>query len=127
MATKKTNTPAEKQELKKELYVEATIDRLVDYEGSKVKAIASLNIGGEYAVHGVKVIDSQKGLFVQMPQTSYEKDGKKQYSDQFHPTTHDARTELNDAVLQAYENKLAETESAEYVQGENANEIIPEM
>ena len=99
----------------------------MDYEGSKVKAIASANSGGAFAVHGIKVIDSQNGLFVQMPQTSYEKDGKKQYSDQFHPVTADARTELNDAVLQAYENKLAETESAEYGQGENADEIIPEM
>lgn len=125
MATKKATTPAKNAEPKKELFVEATIDRFVNYEGSKVKAIASLNIGGEFAVHGVKVIDSQKGLFVQMPQTSYEKDGKKQYSDQFHPTTHDARTELNDAVLEAYENKLAET--AEYGQSEKTEEFVPKM
>ena len=127
MATKKATAPTQKKEQKNTVNIDARIDRLVDYEGSKVKAIASANIGGAFAVRGIKVIDSQNGLFVQMPQTSYEKDGKKQYSDQFHPVTAEARTELNDAVLQAYENKLAETESAEYVQGENANEIIPEM
>lgn len=127
MATKKTTAPTQKKEQKNTVNIDARIDRLVDYEGSKVKAIASANIGGAFAVHGIKVIDSQNGLFVQMPQTSYEKDGKKQYSDQFHPVTADARTELNDAVLQAYENKLAETESVEYGQGENADEIIPEM
>lgn len=127
MATKKTTTLTEKVEQKKELFVEATIDRLVNYEGSKVKAIASLNIGGEYAVHGVKIIDSQKGLFVQMPQTSYEKDGKKQYSDQFHPTTHDARSEITETVLEAYENKLAESESAKLDQNGKSVELVPKM
>lgn len=108
MPAKKTNTP------KGNRYtvpaVAARIDRLVDYEGSKVKAIASANIGGAFAIHGIKVIESQKGLFIQMPQASYEKDGKKQYTDQFHPITADARNELNAAVMEAYEEKLSETE-----------------
>lgn len=39
------------------------IDRLNDYEGSKIKAFASANIGGAYAVHGIKVVDSDKGIF----------------------------------------------------------------
>ena len=80
----------------------------VDYEGSKVKAIASANIGGAFAIHGIKVIDSEKGLFVQMPQTSYDKDGKKQYSDIFHPITADSRNDLNTEILAAYEQKLSE-------------------
>lgn len=85
------------------------IDRMVDYEGSKVKAIASANIGGAFAIHGIRVVDSQKGPFVSMPQSSYEKDGQKRYSDLFHPITAEAREELNEAVLDAYEQKLAET------------------
>ena len=44
-----------------------------------------------------------------MPQSSYEKDGQKRYSDLFHPITAEAREELNEAVLDAYEQKLAET------------------
>lgn len=86
------------------------IDRMIDYEGSKVKAIASANIGGSFAIHGIRVVDSQKGPFVAMPQSSYEKDGQKRYSDLFHPITAEAREELNGAVLDAYEQKLAETE-----------------
>lgn len=108
MPAKKTNTPKENRYTVPA--VAARIDRLVDYEGSKVKAIASANIGGAFAIHGIKVIESQKGLFVQMPQSSYEKDGKKQYTDQFHPITADARNELNAAVMEAYEEKLSETE-----------------
>ena len=93
---------------KKTPSISARIDRMVDYENSKVKAIASANIGGAFAIHNIRVIDSQKGLFVQMPQNSYQKDGKTAYSDIFHPITAEARTELYDKVMEAYEQKLAE-------------------
>ena len=91
--------------------ISARIDRMVDSASSKVKAIASATIGGTFAVHGIKVIDSQKGLFVQMPQSSYEKDGQKYYMDQFHPITANAREELNAAVLDAYEQKLEQSDT----------------
>ena len=112
MATKKTNSKAPAKEQKRSApNISARIDRLVDYENSKVKAIASVNIGGAFAIHGLRVIDSQKGLFVQMPQNSFQKDGKTEYSDIFHPITAYARTELNSKVLEAYEQKLDEVES----------------
>lgn len=85
------------------------IDRMVDFENSSVRAIASANIGGAFAIHGIRVIDSQKGLFVSMPQSSYQdREGNTKYSDIFHPITAEARTGLKDAVLEAYEAKLAE-------------------
>ena len=58
--------------------VKVRIDRVVDYENSRVKAIASANVG-PFAVHGIRVIEGQKGIFVQMPQNSYKKDGQTQY------------------------------------------------
>ena len=88
------------------------IDRMVEYEGSKVKAIASVNIGNAFAVHGIKVMDSEKGIFVSMPQSKYEKDGKVQYSEICHAVTKEAREALNSAVLSAYEDKLAMSEDA---------------
>lgn len=91
--------------------ISARIDRMVDSANSKVKAVASVTIGGAFAVHGIKVIDSQKGLFVQMPQFSYEKGGQKHYTDQFHPITANAREELNAAVLDAYEQKLEQSDT----------------
>ena len=112
MATKKTNSKAPAKEQKRSTpNISARIDRLVDYENSKVKAIASVNIGGAFAIHGLRVIDSQKGLFVQMPQSSYEKGGQKHYTDQFHPITANAREELNAAVLDAYEQKLEQSDT----------------
>ena len=112
MATKKTSSRAPAKEQKhRSPSISARIDRLVDYENTKVKAIASANIGGAFAIHGIRVIDSQKGLFVQMPQNSFQKDGKTEYSDIFHPVTAEARSELNSKVLEAYEQKLNEVES----------------
>ena len=112
MATKKTADKAPEKEQKRDaLPISARIDRLVNYENSKVKAIASANIGGAFAVHGLRVIDSQKGLFVQMPQSTFQKDGKTEYKDVFHPVTAEARSELFNKVLDAYDQKLAEAEA----------------
>lgn len=112
MAVKNTTGKALRTELKRSTpSISVRIDRLVDYDNSKLKAIASVNIGGAFAIHGLRVIDSQKGLFVQMPQNSFQRDGKTEYSDIFHPITAEARSELNSKVLEAYEQELTEAES----------------
>lgn len=67
-------------------------------EGS-VKGYCTVTIGGEFAVKGVKVIESSKGLFVAMP--SYKSGDE--YRDICNPITKEAREHLNDAVLTAYE------------------------
>lgn len=107
-AKKPPQKPAAKKEQKSSPAITARIDRLVDYEGSNIKAVASVNVADAFAIHGLKVIDSEKGLFVSMPQSKYEKDGRTQYSDICHPITAEARTELFDTVLAAYEQKLQE-------------------
>ncbi len=104
--------------------IHARIDRMVDYEGSKVKAIASVNIGGAYAVHGIKVMDSEKGLFVSMPSSKYEKDGKVQYSEICHAVTKEAREALNSAVLSAYEEKLEMSEDSSQDMSEAEDESL---
>ncbi len=93
--------------------ITARIDRLVNQTDSNVKAYASVNIGGMFAVHGIKVIDSVKGIFVSMPQSSYKKDGKMQYSEICHPITAEARNELIDKVTEAYEAKLSEEQNTD--------------
>lgn len=112
MANRKTAKAPEKEQKRGDTSVSARIDRLVDYENSKVKAIASVNIRGAFAVHGLRVIDSQKGLFVQMPQSSYVKNGDTAYSDIFHPVTAASRNELINSVLKAYDKKLAEVQTS---------------
>lgn len=87
--------------------VEARIDRLMDGD-YKTKAFASATIGGAFAVHGIRVIESDKGRFVSMPQDSYTKNGETKYNDTFHAITADARTALVEAVNDAYEQALQE-------------------
>ena len=89
--------------------IQARIDRITGYD--KVKAFASANIGGAFAIHGLRVVDGEKGMFVAMPSTSCQRDGKTEYQETFHPISNEARKELNDAVLQAYEQKLAEEQT----------------
>lgn len=90
--------------------ISVRINRLID-DNSNTKAYASVNIGGTFAVHGLKVIDSRKGLFVNMPSRPYkDENGETKYADQFHAITADARNALNDAVLDAYEQAVAQAQ-----------------
>lgn len=94
--------------------VNATINRLIDKPDSSVKAIASASFDGYYMVHGIKVCEGEKGLFISMPSTSYtNQNGEKKYQDIFHPTTKGARDALNTSVLNAYKAALAQSQQAE--------------
>lgn len=108
MATKKpTNTKAAAQKTP----LTAKIDRMVDREDAKVKAYASINIGGEFVIKDIAVVDGQKGLFARMPFRSYKSsDGETKYSDIAFALTDEARQSLNDAVLGAYREALEESE-----------------
>lgn len=123
-----TNQNQPKQKSPEQPLVRARIDRLVNLEDSKIKAYASVTIGNTFAVHGLRVTDSANGLFVAMPQSSYMKDGVRQYEDLFHALSADARNELNNAVLQAYEQKIhMEEDIAEgQADGEDESEDLDE-
>jgi stage V sporulation protein G len=76
-------------------------------EGS-IKAIASVNLNDCFAIRNVKVVDSSKGLFVAMP--SY-KAGNGEYKDICFPITKEFREQLNQAVIGAYNQALAQSQS----------------
>lgn len=93
--------------------LEVRIHRLFDREDSSMRAAASVNIGGAFAVHGIKVLQSEKGFFISMPSSSYvDSNGKQQYSSICHPVTAEARTALTAAVLKAYEQALESRQEA---------------
>ena len=106
MATKKpTNTKAQKTPLT------AKIDRMIDREYAKVKAYASINIGGEFVIKDIAVVDGQKGLFARMPFRSYkDANGETKYSDIVFAITDSARHSIEDAVIGAYREALGESE-----------------
>ena len=106
--------PAEQQEQESRpavIALTARVQKLFDNPDSKVKAIVGVNIGGEFAIHGIKVIDSDKGRFVSMPNEKWtDGDGKTKYTDTFHAISKEARENLVNTVMAAYEQKLAETQ-----------------
>lgn len=83
--------------------IRANINWVNQKEDGNVRATASLNIGGAFAVHGIKIISGAKGDFVSMP--SYKSGDN--YKDIFHAVTADARQQMNEAVMKAYEQKLS--------------------
>ena len=78
--------------------------RLVDKEDSKMKAVASITIDGEFVVHDIKVIESDKGLFIAMPS---KKDGNGEYKDVAHPIVTKTREYINDMVIAKYNEVIA--------------------
>ena len=74
----------------------------------KLKAYADVTFDGSFVVHGLKIIDGQKGLFVAMPSRKMP-DGE--YKDIAHPITPELRKEITDTVIAKY-NEVMESEGA---------------
>jgi stage V sporulation protein G len=73
-----------------------------------VRAYASINLNDCFAIRNVKVVDSFKGLFIAMP--SY-KAGNGEYKDICFPVTKEFREQLSNAVIDAYHQALAQSQS----------------
>lgn len=63
------------------------------------RAIGSVTIGNAFVVHGVRVVEGEKGLFVTMPQ---RKDGDR-YRDVAHPISGEMRALMASSVLEEYQ------------------------
>ncbi len=73
-----------------------------DYE--KVKGYASVVIDDSFAIHGIKIIQGKKGIFIAMPS---RKVTAEKYIDVCHPINEKLRKEFTDAILNEF-NKLGE-------------------
>lgn len=104
-------------------YIKVRIDKLVDVDDCNTKAFASVTIGGAVAIHGIRVMDSHKGLFVTMPSNNFvDKNGEKQYSEIAHPTSKEARKAISNRVMGAYNQALDEQQSEVESEDENKEE-----
>lgn len=79
--------------------------RKVEKEDSRMKGIASVLIEDCFAIHDIRIIEGDNGLFIAMPSRKTALGG---YRDIAHPITQDCRKMFEDAVLEAYK---AETET----------------
>lgn len=77
-------------------------------DGKNLLANVSVTIGGYFAICGVRVMNSEKGAFVSMPQRKTAEGG---YKDICFPTTADMRKTLNSAILGEYQRTMAKAET----------------
>ncbi len=101
-------------------FITAKIDRMSTDPNNKIKANASVTIGNHFAIHGLKVYDGgDKGLQVLYPG---HKGSDNKFYDDFHPITKEAREALNGYVLDAYEQKLEQTQGEDQAAEEDLDE-----
>ena len=74
--------------------------------GSRMKAVASVTFDNEFVVHEIKVIESQKGLFIAMPS---KKAVNGEHKDIAHPINQETRQKIQDAIFKEYEAVQAES------------------
>ena len=82
--------------------------RKINKEGSRMKGIASVLLDDSFAVHDIRIIEGDNGLFIAMPSRKTATGG---YRDIAHPINPEVRAMFEEAILEAYKN--AEDDSEE--------------
>ena len=75
--------------------------RRIEKEGSRMKGIASVLLDDSFAVHDIRIIEGDNGLFIAMPS---RKTATGDYRDIAHPINPDVRKKFQDAIIDAYNN-----------------------
>ncbi len=75
------------------------------FDEGPMKAIVSVTFDGQLAVHDIKVINARDKFFIVMPS---RKNPDETYRDIVHPINAQFRSVLEDAVIAAYEEALAQ-------------------
>ena len=73
--------------------------RKVEKEDSRMKGIASILIDDCFAVHDIRIIEGDNGLFIAMPSRKTATGG---YRDIVHPINPETRKIFEDEILDAY-------------------------
>ena len=74
--------------------------RKIEKEGSRMKGIASVLLDDAFAVHDIRIIEGDNGLFIAMPSRKTATGG---YRDIAHPINPEVRAMFEEAILEAYE------------------------
>lgn len=82
--------------------------RRIEKEGSRMKGIASVLIDDSFAVHDIRIIEGEKGLFIAMPS---KKTPSGDYRDIAHPINPEVREMFETTILEAYEKAEEPTET----------------
>ncbi|MGN0364266.1 MAG: septation regulator SpoVG [Bilifractor sp.] len=80
--------------------------RKVAKEG-KMKAVVSITLDDAFAIHDIKIIEGEKGLFIAMPS---RKTADGEYRDIAHPINSETRDTVQKLILEKYEETLEQEE-----------------
>jgi len=73
--------------------------RKVEKDGSRMKGIASVLLDDAFAVHDIRIIEGDNGLFIAMPSRKTATGG---YRDIAHPINPDVRKQFEEAILEEF-------------------------
>ncbi len=76
--------------------------RKVEKEDSRMRGTASVLIDDCFAIHDIRIIEGDNGLFIAMPSRKTATGG---YRDIAHPINQEARKMFEDEILEAYRNE----------------------
>ena len=81
--------------------------RKIEKEGSRMKGIASVLLDDSFAVHDIRIIEGNNGIFIAMPSRKTATGG---YRDIAHPINPEVRAMFEEAILEAYKNAKDDSE-----------------
>lgn len=79
--------------------------RLVKTDGGKLKGVATIVIDDCFAVHDIKLIEGEKGIFMAMPSRKLPEGA---YKDLVHAINSPTREYIKEKILDAYNKKIEE-------------------
>lgn len=85
--------------------MEITEIRVIISDDKKVKAYVSITLDNLLVIHGIKVLDGKKGIFIAMPS---KRVGDK-YKDLVHPLNTNFRKTIQDKILYEFDKIKEET------------------
>lgn len=73
--------------------------RKFEREGNRMKGIATVVVDDAFAIHDIRIIEGDNGLFIAMPS---RKTATGEYKDIAHPINTEVRTMFQEAILDEY-------------------------
>lgn len=89
------------------------------YDEARLKALVSVTIDGDLAVHDIKIIEGPERLFVAMPS---RRDETGTFRDIAHPITSTARQTLEEAILTHYHEYIATLDAGKDAERETSQQ-----
>ena len=71
----------------------------IEKEDSKLRGMATIILDDQIAIHNIRIIEGNRGLFIAMPSRKIDDD---KYEDIVHPITNDFRNKTQDIILKQY-------------------------